>query len=570
MNKSTVASARTASSTRTATAALDYPTSSTSSTGKDILFFSTEAASPYSETAHDVALQIRDESNWRWNYHHHVIRNMEICTESSDACLAVAQAGLDRLYDTFRYQGTSLKNALTNNHGINDESSLVFETGKIVGTGQLPSTIDGNNNTDNHNHLKLPIGKDKNKRNTVLYGADVIQQLDDWARVGVVEPDTAEAIRNLTRQDLNLQLSDWVFVVMGAGAAMGPLQTLLSLGAHVIAIDLPIPAVWERLMTLAKSSPGTLSFPMTRRQHTTTATTAPTEKEMTVRAGCNLLTQINELRDWLIYQCPDKRLVLGSYAYLDSSAFVRVSLAMDAVASGCLEARPNSALAYLCSPTDCFAIPHAAREASNQNYRDDIHHHDILQRLMKCFDTTDTRFLQPNIAGQQPQLPLVDAMVLQQGPNYYLAKRLQHWRAMVAKYEHGAVVSSNVAPASNTQSVLKNKLLAAAYAGANHIKPIRIFDPETSNVLMTYLLLHDLKEQSTNGRGAGGLKVDHPLNIFATTPVHNGIWRCGYQIRSLLELVVAYYFLEKYQPRFFLAMAVGAAGVGAARFTSNL
>ena len=41
-------------------------------------------------------------------------------------------------------------------------------------------------------------------------------------------------------------------------------------------------------------------------------------------------------------------------------------------------------------------------------------------------------------------------------------------------------------PTHNVNSVLTNQLLAAAYAGANSgvIPPLKIFDPETSNVLM--------------------------------------------------------------------------------------
>ena len=51
--------------------------------------------------------------------------------------------------------------------------------------------------------------------------------------------------------------------------------------------------------------------------------------------------------------------------------------------------------------------------------------------------------------------------VNEQGPNYALAKRVQHWRAMLLR-ERGHTVSANVAPASKTVSVMKQKLLAAA------------------------------------------------------------------------------------------------------------
>ena len=45
-----------------------------------------------------------------------------------------------------------------------------------------------------------------------------------------------------------------VFVLLGAGAAMGPLEVLLALGANVIAVDLNREQIWRRLITLARSS----------------------------------------------------------------------------------------------------------------------------------------------------------------------------------------------------------------------------------------------------------------------------------------------------------------------------
>mmetsp|Transcript_29582 Transcript_29582/g.50965 ORF Transcript_29582/g.50965 Transcript_29582/m.50965 type:complete len:193 (-) Transcript_29582:69-647(-) len=191
---------------------------------------------------------------------------------------------------------------------------------------------------------------------------------------------------------------------------------------------------------------------------------------------------------------------------------------------------------------------------------------------------TPDRVLRPNAGGVRPRLPIVDALVLQQGPNYFLAKRLQHWRAMVAAAD-GHAVSSNVAPASNTTSVLKNQLLAAAYAGANSgiIPPLQIFDPETSNVLMTYLLLHDLYEHTRKAKGGvrswtgtqESTLAEHPLNLFATTAVHNGIWRCAYTLRSLLEVVVAYFYMQKYKTAALYTSAI-AVGAGAAFLRSRI
>ena len=53
-------------------------------------------------------------------------------------------------------------------------------------------------------------------------------------------------------------------------------------------------------------------------------------------------------------------------------------------------------------------------------------------------------------------------------------------------------MSFNVAPPTRTRSVVKNRALAAAYAGA-HRFGIEVFEPATSNTLMAALLVHDLR-----------------------------------------------------------------------------
>ena len=111
-------------------------------------------------------------------------------------------------------------------------------------------------------------------------------------------------------------------------------------------------------------------------------------------------------------------------------------------------------------------------------------------------------------------------------------------------------MSSNVAPASRTTSVVKNQILAAAFNGASLIPPLFIFNPETSNVLMTYLLLADLQ--------AGHRSLQHPLDLFKSTAVHNGSWTCAYQLRSVLEVVVLAYYARAALPRLTLAAAIAA------------
>ena len=119
-----------------------------------------------------------------------------------------------------------------------------------------------------------------------------------------------------------------------------------------------------------------------------------------------------------------------------------------------------------------------------------------------------------------------DSLVPQQGPNYALAKRLQRWRATVAR-EAGTTVSLNVAPPTRTRSVLKNRALAAAYVGAPRFG-VEVFEPATTKTLMAALLVHDLC--------AGGPAQAHAWQDEAHAAAHGGLWRIAYAPRSALTL----------------------------------
>ncbi|MCW3844506.1 hypothetical protein ONA70_30925, partial [Micromonospora yasonensis] len=109
------------------------------------------------------------------------------------------------------------------------------------------------------------------------------------------------------------------------------------------------------------------------------------------------------------------------------------------------------------------------------------------------------------------------------------AKRLQRWRAAAARAA-GTTVSLIVAPPTRTRSVLRNRALAAAYAGA-HRFGIEVFEPATSNTLMAALLVHDLR---TGGEAAR----EHPWRDEAYAAAHGGLWRVPYAPRSALGLAV--------------------------------
>ena len=113
-----------------------------------------------------------------------------------------------------------------------------------------------------------------------------------------------------------------------------------------------------------------------------------------------------------------------------------------------------------------------------------------------------------------------------QGPNYALAKRIQRWRATAARRD-GQLVSFHVAPSTRTRSVVKNRALAAAFAGA-HRFGVEVFEPDTANTLMAALLVHDLSTATP--------AHEHPWQDEAYAAVHGGLWRAPYEPRSALGL----------------------------------
>jgi hypothetical protein len=215
-------------------------------------------------------------------------------------------------------------------------------------------------------------------------------------------------------------------------------------------------------------------------------------------------------------------------------------MAADAVIVGLQQGRPlaDIALAYLATPTDVFAVPYAAVEHARRR-------HEQARVLGPVGAVTNRlsggRAFIPNhretiTTEDGRELGIADCLVLQQGPNYALAKRLQRWRSLVARQD-GAVSSVHVAPATRTHSVMKNRVLAAAYRGA-HVVDIEPFESAPSRAITTALLLHDLQTQDVHDHDGDdhGTQSEHDLTAAAA---HSGLWRTAWEPRSALGLAVA-------------------------------
>ncbi len=313
----------------------------------------------------------------------------------------------------------------------------------------------------------------------------------------------------------------------------GPLRVLSQWQANLVAVDVARPAVWGRILQVARFGNGTLTLPLRISPKPTL-----TDAEIANNAGADLLRETPEIAAWLAdIEGP---LTVGCYAYLDGEQHVRVSLAMDAIATALLAQRRDVGLAYLLTPTDAYAVSAEAAQVAQERYEAwksarMISNPKLWQESLHLL--SGGRFFQPNVrdmitAETGQSYGVVDALVVQQGANYALAKRLQQWRATLLR-RSGVWVSANVAPATTTHSVVKNAALAAAYEGADRFQ-VEVFHPATSNALMAALLVYDLRSDESASNSAEALS--HPLELFMQGANHNGLWRTGFSPRSVLEI----------------------------------
>jgi hypothetical protein len=89
---------------------------------------------------------------------------------------------------------------------------------------------------------------------------------------------------------------------------------------------------------------------------------------------------------------------------------------------------------------------------------------------------------------------------------------------------------------------MSNPLFVAGYNGAGFFSPIEIFDADTSNALMTLLLLHDLR--NPQGPAYPHTQLDTPMELFSAAAVHGGMWRLPYRMRTVIEVAVVLFLTQ--------------------------
>ena len=437
-----------------------------------------------------LAERIEAAGDWRKDYVDAVVAHTAAATSTADAAVTVARAGLASLGRRMVFE--------------RDGGST--STAEALREGRPLTTASVRGGAAAERELVVPY------RGQQLRGDALRRQLDTWVARGTLELSCAAALSTVLDQPEMLLLTDRSFALLGAGAEMGPLEPLSRWGAHVLAVDRPSSRIWDRLRATAAAGAG----------HLTLVEGVPGV------AGVDLLTRAPEVAATLLADAEGLPLTIGSYAYADGARHVQVVHASDAVIERLLAERPDTGYAELATPTDAFAVPpevvaDARARWQRRGWRSPAQ---VLPRAASRGALYTAAYATDVVREDGSRVGIADVLVPAQGPNYTLAKRVQRWRAQVAQAD-GLAVSANVAPPTSTRSVTKNRLLAAAYAGAGRFG-VEVFSPATTRVLMAALLVHDVRLAAP--------APEHPDDLFVAQAAHGGLWRSAYTPRSVLGL----------------------------------
>lgn len=469
------------------------------SVGKDIL------ASAVHDLDPALADAIHAATQWRMAYPAYFERVLRVEAHSAQSSADVATAGLDAARARFVYVDSGIERPV--------EESLDVP-------GEL-RTVEVSGDDQRETQLLVPY------KGKTLRGNALLRQLDEWVSRGITEPSFAEAVGAVVRHPEWLDLRDRTIGMAGAASEMGPFSILMSWGATVAAVDLPRPAIWERLARTARESAGRMLMPV--------STSAPASaQDPTQVAGANLFTDVGPLVRWL-HTVPGP-LTLGNYGYADAAAFVRISMAVDLLMTGVQAGRDDLSVTYLATPSDVFLVPIRAVDMADRRHDDST----TLARAGRAVNlATRGRYFRSNykpesiIETPTNRFGIVNAFILEQGQNYALAKKLQRWRMLLMR-RAGVLTSVHVAPPTSTRSVHTNPVMQQRGMLTARLG-IETFDADTTQVLGAAILVHDLNNPASPANPATPLGHPEEAFMFAANP--GGRWRVPFEINSAVPLL---------------------------------
>ena len=358
-------------------------------------------------------------------------------------------------------------------------------------------------------------------------GGSMEHSAKQWAADGLAEPGLIESFRFLDEsQSLDLG-KDLLFAVAGA-AEFAPTEHWLRWGGVVAVVARPNPANWQKLISTARSSGGTMLVPV-RKSALAKKASELSDEELAAVAGLDILDHYAEISSWMsnLSTKPSRRFALGLYAYTPSVNHIRVQGVQESLAAVAMEKIPASklALSWLATPTDSAPGPASIGQRALERFGSRSAAQILRDSLLGIFNAA--RPAKPKFyegAGGE-KLALIDASVQQQGPSYSFSKRTQRWRAYLAHYS-GVKVSYAISPPARTNSVLRHKILRASYQGAP-LFGVKPFEVKVAKSAAAAVLARDLNDPTSF------TNKDTTTELHAFSAVHGGLWGLAYRPRSI-------------------------------------
>jgi hypothetical protein len=353
------------------------------------------------------------------------------------------------------------------------------------------------------------------------------QSATEWVVDGLAEPGLIESFRYLDQHEsLNLG-NDLLFAVAGA-AEFAPTEHWLCWGGTVAVVARPNPASWQKLISMARNSGGTMLVPV-RKNSLTKKASELSDEELAAVAGLDILDHYAEIASWMssLSAKPKRRFVLGLYAYTPSVNHIRVQGVQESLASVAMEriAASKLALSWLATPTDSAPGPASIGQRALERFgsrRASLILRDSLLGIFNAARPAKPKFYE---GANGEKLALIDASVQQQGPSYSFSKRTQRWRAYLAHYS-GVKVSYAISPPARTNSVLRHKILRASYRGAP-LFGVKPFEVKVAKSAAAAVLARDLNDPTSFAN------KDTTTELHAFSAVHGGLWGLAYRPRSI-------------------------------------
>jgi len=157
------------------------------------------------------ALGAEQETNWRSGYLIHFRRLVEAGLASKAAALSIARDGLVSLHTRMRVMWPG---------GEETELDALLSAPAMASFGTLSVPGAGQRETE----LSLPY------RGERLRGDALARQLETWVSGGIIELSCAEALSKVAAHPEWLRLPGQTVIALGAGAEVGPLETLCCAG----------------------------------------------------------------------------------------------------------------------------------------------------------------------------------------------------------------------------------------------------------------------------------------------------------------------------------------------------